>query len=277
MPGQNSLLSRLLVAAFVLCLGTSAHAEKRVALVIGNSAYQDAPNLPNPAADARLMADTLTSLGFFVVGGGALVDLTKTGFDEALVAFDHELAGADVALFYYAGHGVETHGLNYLVPVDAHPADEGDVLMQGVGMAGVLAEMEKSGAKLNLVLLDACRNNPFRGRGVRSRTGGLAQMQAPPGTLISFSTQPRSVALDGHHGHSPYTRAVAAIIRHQGYGLFRTFNEVGLAVERETHGRQLPWLASSPIATRFYFAGQATAAGVAPASEAELGLRPIRN
>lgn len=277
MPGQNSLLSRLLAAAFVLCLGTSAHAEKRVALVVGNSAYQDAPNLPNPAADARLMAETLTSLGFFVVGGGALVDLTKTGFDEALVAFDRELAGADVALFYYAGHGVETHGLNYLVPVDAHPADEGDVLMQGVGMAGVLAEMEKSGAKVNLVLLDACRNNPFRGRGVHSRTGGLAQMQAPPGTLISFSTQPRSVALDGHHGHSPYTRAVAAIIRHQGFGLFRTFNEVGLAVERETHGRQLPWLASSPIATRFYFAGQATSVGVAPASEAEQGLRPIRN
>ncbi|QPF83496.1 caspase family protein [Bradyrhizobium genosp. L] len=270
MFGRNSLLSRLIVAAFVLCVGGAAHAEKRVALVVGNSAYRDAPNLPNPAADAKLMAETLTSLGFFVVGGGALVDLTKGGFDEALTAFSRELAGADVALFYYAGHGVETHGLNYLVPVDAHPADEGDVFMQGVGMAGVLAQMEKSGAKINLVLLDACRNNPFRGHGVRSKTGGLAQMQAPPGTLISFSTQPRSVALDGHHGHSPYTRAVAAIIRHQGYGLFRTFNEIGLAVERETHGRQLPWLASSPIAARFYFAGQSPAA-------AEQSPRPIRN
>jgi len=264
MPGRNSILSRLIVAALAMCLGTSAHAEKRVALVIGNSAYQGAPNLPNPAGDARLMSDTLVSLGFFVVGGGALVDLTKNGFDEAVRAFGHELAGADVALLYYAGHGVETHGLNYLVPVDAHPADEGDVLMQMVGLASVLAQMEQSGAKVNLVLLDACRNNPFRGRGVRSTTGGLAQMQAPPGTLISFATQPRSVALDGHHGHSPYTRALAAIIRHQGYGLFRTFNEVGLAVEKETHGRQLPWLASSPMATRFYFAGQG-----APAVQAE--------
>ncbi|MBR0799457.1 caspase family protein [Bradyrhizobium jicamae] len=256
MPGRNGLLSRLIVAAFVLCLGTAAHAEKRVALVIGNSAYQDAPKLPNPAADARLMSDTLSTLGFFVVGGGALVDLTRSRFDDALRAFGRELAGADVALFYYAGHGVETHGLNYLVPVDARPADEGDVFEQLIGMADVLGQMEKSGAKVNLVLLDACRNNPFRGRGVRSTSGGLAQMQAPPGTLISFATQPRSVALDGHHGHSPYTRALAAIIRHQGYGLFRTFNEVGLAVERETHGRQLPWLASSPMATRFYFAGQ---------------------
>ncbi|WP_044589375.1 caspase family protein, partial [Bradyrhizobium sp. LTSPM299] len=257
MFGRNGILSRLIVAAFVLCAGTAAHAEKRVALVVGNSAYQAAPKLPNPAGDARLMSDTLLSLGFFVVGGGAQTDLDKAGFDHALQAFGRELIGADVALFYYAGHGVETHGLNYLVPVDAHPDDEGDVFMQMVGMAGVLDQMEKSGAKVNLVLLDACRNNPLRGRGVPSTSGGLAQMQAPPGTLISFATQPRSVALDGHHGHSPYTRAVAAIIRHQGYGLFKTFNEVGLAVEKETHGRQLPWVASSPIAARFYFAGQA--------------------
>jgi len=281
MSGRNGILSRLIVAAFVLCIGTSAQAEKRVALVIGNSAYRSAPQLPNPAGDARLMSDTLASLGFLVVGGGAQVDLTKPGFEAALQTFGRELAGADVALFYYAGHGIETHGLNYLVPVDANPTDEDDVFMQGIGMAGVIDQMEKSGASINLVLLDACRDNPFRDRGAHSRTGGLAQIQAPPGTLISFATQPRSVALDGDNGHSPYTRALAKTIQHRGYGLFRTFNEVGLAVEKATRGRQLPWLASSPIATKFYFAGgpapqavqasltsEATAAQSRPSDEA---------
>jgi hypothetical protein len=256
MTSRIGLLSRLIVAAFLACAGTAAHAEKRVALVIGNSAYQTVEKLPNPTADAKLMSDTLLSLGFFVVGGGAQLDLDKDGFDAALRKFGTELIGADVALFYFAGHGVETHGLNYLVPVDAHPADGGDVFIQTVGMAGILDQMEKSGTKINLLMLDACRDNPFRNRGVNSTTGGLAQVQAPPGTLISFATQPRSVSFDGEDGHSPYTRALAATMQHPGFGLFKTFNEVGLAVEKATHGQQLPWLSSSPIAGSFYFAGK---------------------
>src|ERR1700686_3542697 len=244
MAGRIGIVSRLMVAAFLMCAGlpSAAHAEKRVALVVGNSAYRTVPTLPNPAADAKLMSDTLLSLGFFVVGGGAQLDLDKAGFDEALQKFGSELIGADVALFYYAGHGVETHGLNYLVPVDAHPADEGDVFMQMVGMSALLDQLEKSGTKINLVLLDACRDNPFRDRGVRSTTGGLAQMQAPSGTLISFATQPRGVSLDGDDGHSPYTRALAATMQHPGFGLFKTFNEVGLAVEEATGGQQLLWV-----------------------------------
>ncbi|WP_426611028.1 caspase family protein [Bradyrhizobium sp. McL0616] len=256
MASRIGLVARLIGAALLACIATAAQAEKRVALVIGNSAYQTVARLPNSAADARLMSDTLLSLGFFVVGGAAQVDLDKAGFDRALQAFSQELIGADVALFYFAGHGVETHGLNYIVPVDAHPADEGDVFVQAVGLAGVLDQMEKSGAKINLMLLDACRNNPFSGQGLRGDAGGLAQMQAPPGTLISFATQPRSVALDGDNGHSPYTRALADAMQQQGHGLFRTFNEMGLAVEKATHGQQLPWVASSPIATSFYFAGK---------------------
>src|SRR5258708_40376558 len=108
MASRIGIMSRLMVATFLLIAGasTAAHAEKRVALVIGNSAYQAAPQLPNPAADARLMSDTLLSLGFFVVGGGAQIDLDKAGFDDALQKFGTELIGADVALFYYAGHGV---------------------------------------------------------------------------------------------------------------------------------------------------------------------------
>ena len=261
-------LSRLLIAALLLCACTAAHAEKRVALVIGNSAYQTVPVLPNPVADAKLMADTLKSLGFFVVGGGAQLDLDKAGFGESLRKFANELTGADVALFYFAGHGVETHGLNYLVPVDAHPADEGDVFEQMVSMSDILDRIEKSGTRINLVLLDACRNNPFRDRGVRSTTGGLAQMQAPAGTLISFATQPRSVSFDGDDGHSPYTRALAEMMRHPGSGLFRTFNDVGLAVEKTTQGRQLPWLSSSPISGSFYFAGKPAAAEIKQVSTA---------
>jgi Caspase domain/Sel1 repeat len=258
MTGRIGIVSRLMVAAFLMCagMGTAAHAEKRVALVIGNSAYRTVPALPNPTADARLMSDTLLSLGFFVVGGGARLDLDKAGFDSALQEFGHQLAGADVALFYYAGHGVETHGLNYLVPVDAHPLDEGDIFVQAIGTAGILDQMEKSGTRINLVLLDACRDDPFRDHGAHSKPGGLAQMQAPPGTLISFATQPRSVSLDGDDGHSPYTKALAETMQRPGYGLFKTFNEVGLAVEKATGGSQLPWVSSSPISGNFYFAGK---------------------
>jgi len=258
MTGRIGIVSRLIFAAFLLCAGlpSAAHAEKRVALVIGNSAYQSVPRLPNPDADARLMSDTLLSLGFFVVGGSAQVDLDKTRFDAALQEFKTQLVGADVALFYYAGHGVETHGLNYLVPVDAHPQNEADVFSEMVSTSDILDQLEKSGTRINLVLLDACRDNPFRDHGVRSNTGGLAQMPAPIGTLISFATQPRSVSLDGDGGHSPYTRALVEAMQKPGYGLFKTFNDVGLAVEKATGGQQLPWVSSSPISGNFYFAGK---------------------
>src|ERR1700744_6082546 len=258
MTGRFGIMSRLIFAAFLLCAGLvpAAHAEKRVALVIGNSAYQTVPRLPNPDNDAKLMSDTLLSLGFFVVGGGARLDLDKSGFDAAVAEFSKELVGADVALFYYAGHGGDTHGLNYLVPVDAHPQDDADVFEQMVSTADILDRLEKSGTRINLVLLDACPDNPFAGHGVRSTTGGLAQMPAPIGTLISFATQPRSVSLDGDNGHSPYTRALVAAMQRPGSGLFKTFNEVGLAVSKATGGEQLPWVSSSPISGNFYFAGK---------------------
>ena len=174
------------------------------------------------------------------------------------------MAGADVALFYYAGHGVETHGLNYLAPVDAHPLEEADIFTQMIGMSGILDQLEKSGTRINLVLLDACRNNPFSGQGAHSTTGGLAQMPAPVGTLISFATQPRSVSLDGVDGHSPYTRALIDAMQRPGAGLFKTFNEVGLAVAKATHGEQIPWVSSSPISGNFYFAGKPATQAASP-------------
>jgi uncharacterized caspase-like protein len=113
--------------------------------------------------------------------------------------------------------------------------------------------MEGSRTRLNLVMLDACRNNPFAGRGLRAGGGGLGHMQAPEGTLISFATQPGNVALDGFDGHSPYSKVLAEIIRKPGLDLFQSFNQVGLAVKKATGGEQQPWVSSSPIEGVFYF------------------------
>jgi uncharacterized caspase-like protein len=249
-------LCRRLPSAFalLLALAAPAQADKRVALVVGNSAYVNVPRLDNPRNDARLMADTLRGLGFTVVGNAAQVDLDKAGLDVAVQSFGRQIQGADVALFYYAGHGVQVAGSNYLVPVNANPTREADVGFQMLDMNLVLQQMQGSGTKLNLVILDACRNNPFGGRGLRATDGGLAQMRAPTGTLISYATQPGNVAQDGADGNSPYTKALAATIRKPGLGIFEAFNEVGLAVQRTTGGAQQPWVSNSPIDGSFYFA-----------------------
>src|SRR5271169_2763796 len=145
-----------------------AVADKRVALVVGNGAYQHVARLTNPRNDAELMAETLRSLGFILIGDRAQVDLDKAGFDSAVQSFGNQLQGADVGLFYYAGHGVQVRGTNYLVPVSANPTREADVDFQMVDVALVLRQMEGSRTRLNLVMLDACRNNPFGGRGLRA-------------------------------------------------------------------------------------------------------------
>ena len=244
--------------ALVLLLVTrtaTAQAERRVALVIGNGQYHAVPRLANPTHDAQLIADTLTGLGFTLVGGQAQLDLDKVAFDRTVQAFGNALQGASVAFFYYAGHGVQIRGANYLVPVSANPTKEADVDFQMVNVDLVLRQMEGAGTRLNLLILDACRNNPLAGRGVRATGGGLAQMQAPEGTLISYATQPGNVAQDGTDGHSPYTRALASALRTPGLDVFAVFNETGLAVKKRTGGAQQPWVASSPLEGTFYFAG----------------------
>lgn len=248
------ILSALLFAA---CFVSPAAAEKRVALVIGNSAYQSVPRLENPANDAQLVADTLQRLGFTLVGGGAQVELDKAAFDRAVQRFGNQLIGADVALFYYAGHGIQLRGTNYLVPITANPARETDVDFQMVDAALVLRQMDGAGTKLNIVILDACRNNPFGGRGLRGSDGGLAQIRAPEGTLLSYATQPGNVALDGADGHSPYTRALVETMQRPGLDVLQTFNQVGLIVKRATGSAQQPWVSSSPIDGSFYFSGAA--------------------
>jgi hypothetical protein len=260
------------LAGALVCLSAfPALADKRVALVIGNSAYQNVTALDNPTRDAALMAETLSGLGFTLVGGKAQLNLDKGAMDSAVQNFGHQVQGADIALFYYAGHGVQVQGSNYLVPVNANPTREADVDFQMMDANLVLRQMQDAGTKLNLVVLDACRNNPFGSRGLRSADGGLAQMRAPGGTLISYATQPGAVAQDGSDGHSPYTRALAATLKQPGLDIFQTFNRVGLAVQRDTGGSQQPWVSSSPIDGTFYF--------VAPAAQPPApgqGADPLR-
>src|SRR3984957_14427581 len=259
MVSRNQLA--LVVGLLALATTAPATAEKRVALVVGNSAYQNVTPLDNPSKDAGLMADTLTQLGFTLGGGRAPLDLDKTAMDNAVQNFGRQVQGADVALFYYAGHGVQVAGSNYLVPVNANPTREADIDFQMVDVNLVLRQMQGSGTRLNLVILDACRNNPFGARSLRSSDGGLAQMRAPEGTLISYATQPGSVAQDGSDGHSPYTKALATTIKQAGLDIFQTFNQVGLAVKRQTGGSQQPWVSSSPIDGSFYFVAPAGVAG----------------
>lgn len=245
--------------AVIALLGQSsagaAAPEKRVALVIGNGAYRNAPTLKNSVNDAKLMAEAFSALGFRLIGDGPLTDIERPAMEQAIRAFGKALREGAVGVFYYSGHGLQVKGINYMAPVSAKVASESDVKYELVDVGFVLDEMGNAGNRLNIVILDACRNNPLSTSGVRSVGDGLATMTAPAGTAIAFATQPGNVARDGIGSHSPYTEALVKAIRTPGLDLFDTFNEVGLAVKRATDGRQQPWLSSSPIEGRFYFAG----------------------
>jgi hypothetical protein len=255
---QAGVARRLVALAILLSIAAFVPASaqqsgRRVALVIGNGAYRSVERLANPSNDARLVATTLQVAGFTLVGGGAQLELDKPEFDQMVQQFGKALQGADVALFYYSGHGMQVQGSNWLVPVDANPTGPKDLDFQMIDANLVLRQMEDAGTKLNLVILDACRNNPFALRGVRASGGGLAEMHAPEGTLISYATQPGNVAADGDTADSPYTTALVDAIRQPGVDVFHIFNQVGLMVKQETAGAQQPWLASSPISGNFYF------------------------
>ncbi len=233
--------------------------DRHVALVIGNFAYQHVPRLANPGNDATLIASNLHQIGFALVGGAVQENVDKATFDKLVQDFGRAIQGADVALFYYAGHGMQVDGKNWLVPVDANPTRPQDLAFQMEDADLVLQQMNGAGTRLNLVILDACRNNPFTMLGSRAVQGGLAQMQAPEGTMISFATQPGNVAQDGSGADGPYATALAASIRQPGLDIFHVFNRVGLTVKRATDGAQQPWVSSSPIDGEFYFTPSETA------------------
>ena len=230
-----------------------AWASTRVALVVGNSGYdpKHAPELLNPVNDAQLMARSLETSGFEVQ---LVTDADQAAMKEAIKTFGKRLveAGGDtVGLFYFAGHGVEDRGQNYLIPLGAEIESELDFHTDAVLMDWVLARMEKAGNRLNVVILDACRNNPLEGRSLGG-SQGLAAMDAPSGSWIAYSASPNEVAVDGEGENSPYTAALAEALVVPGLKIEDVFKRVRVAVEEATNGQQTPWEHSS-LHGDFYF------------------------
>jgi hypothetical protein len=243
------------LAMLLLCgirLGWAELEPKRIALVIGNTDYQYVTALTNPRNDARLIAESLKAAGFTIVKGGAQLDLDTDGMRDALRAFGRLLNTNTVAVFYYSGHGIEYQGQNYLVPIDANPTSAAEIDLDLVSVDVLLHQVETTRNGMTIIVLDACRTNPFT-KGLKDISGGLAQMQAPRGTLVAFATQPGHSALDGKTENSPYARALAQEIRKPGVDVFNTFNEIARQVDDETLHQQTPWFSSSPIAGQFYF------------------------
>jgi Caspase domain len=270
-----------LLAAIVACLllVLPAAAEKRVALVVGNSAYVHANALPNPVNDAGDMAKALSGVGFDVILG---LDLSKSAFDGKVRDFARALEKADVGLFFYAGHGLQTAGKNHLVPVDAKLQVVRDLDFEAISLDFVLKQMELDrDGKINIVFLDACRDNPLarnlaRSLGTRSAAigQGLAQVEAGVGTFIAFSTQPGSVALDGEGRNSPFTAALVKDLRLPDRNLTAVMIEVRKDVLAVTGGRQVPW-DQSALTGDFYFQ-LAAAPGTLPRPDADAVQRRLR-
>ncbi|MDH6263031.1 caspase family protein [Bradyrhizobium sp. BR13661] len=239
------LIAAMSLAALVFS-GNAALADKRVAFVVGNAAYQNVPQLPNPAIDAKSMAQVLRSVGFDVVEGA---NLTRDAMTAKLIEFGKKSEGADVALFFYAGHGIAVNGTNYLLPVDADLKSEMDVKLGAAINVDLTLEQTMADAKVKLVFLDACRDNPFAAKirsakATRSVTvsSGLAEMKSGEGTLIAFATGPGQTALDGEAGaNSPFTRALVSNIASPGVEIQQAMTKVRAQVNYETNRTQLPW------------------------------------
>jgi hypothetical protein len=256
-------LSRVAAVGVLAWLGSTcmALADARIALVIGNASYKIGA-LANPRNDAALMADTLREVGFEVT---TLSDATKDQMKQALLAFSRKLreTGA-VGLFYYAGHGIQLRGDNFIVPVDADIQNETEAEFLALNVNEFLAAMERTSNQINIVILDACRNNPFA-RSFRSAARGLATVDAPRGTYIAYATAPGQVALDGDKGNSPYASALARAIKIPGLTIEDTFKQARREVLKATADQQVPWETSSIVGS-FYFAGAAEKPAVAAAA-----------
>lgn len=272
----------LIVALSVLGIlagADSASAGKRVAFVVGNGAYKSVTPLPNPPIDAKSMASLLRNVGFDVVEG---INLNRDKMTERLIEFGKRAQGADVAMFFYAGHGIAVDGTNYLLPIDVDIKSEMDVKLGNAINIDVTLDQTMGDAKVKLVFLDACRDNPFatkirsaaRSRSVTVHTG-LAEMKSGEGTLIAFATGPGQTASDGQQGsNSPFTRALLANIAQPGVELQQAMTRVRAQVNEETSKGQLPWGHTNLIGSVYLNpvavpAGSPDAAADAPTSMAK--------
>src|ERR1700760_3779839 len=239
-------LTVILCLICMLFTADAAKADRRVAFVVGNGTYKNVAQLPNPPIDSKAMEAVLRNVGFEVVEG---TNLTRDKMTEKLLDFGKKAQGADIAVFYYAGHGIAIGGTNYLLPVDADIKSEMDVKLGSAINIDLTLDQTMSDAKVKLVFLDACRDNPFAAkiksnsatRSVNVQTG-LAEMKSGEGTLIAFATGPGQTALDGQEGNnSPFTRALLANLTQPGVEIQQAMTKVRAEVNEETNKNQLPW------------------------------------
>lgn len=238
----------ILAFLFLLASFANASAERRIALVLANADYAHLPTLKNAVGDGEAVAEKLKSLGFEVVSG---FDQSKAETQSTMARFAKAVRGADLALFFYAGHGVQVSGRNYLLPVDAVLEDETSLDFETVSLDFVLRQLSRE-TKTRLVFLDACRNNPLSERkgGFANAKQGLAEVQfedGGTGTLIAFATSPNEVAYDGNGEHSPFTEALIDHLGDENVQLTTVMTRITGAVHKATGGRQRPWMNASLI------------------------------
>jgi hypothetical protein len=239
----------------------SQGAEQRVALVIGNSNYQNAAQLANPGNDAQSMAELLNTAGFEVISA---TNLTQNDMVRVVQDFSAKVAAHGpntVAMVYYAGHGVQLEGENYLIPIDAKVASPSELVGDSLRLVDVMATLEAIPSRIRIVMLDACRNNPFPS--VVDAGRGLAIVDAPNGSIVGYSTAPGTEAQDGSDGHSPYTSAFLRLAREPNLPIEQLFKRVRLEVNHATEGVQTPWESSS-LTSEFFFFGDTAVAATRP-------------
>jgi len=243
---QSCVLAAMLVWAVLVQVAAPAAAaepaagESRVALVIGNAAYAQEP-LRNPVNDARAMATALRRLGFTVL---LHENAGKAAMERAVLDYGRRIAAGGVGIFFYAGHGMQVRGRNYLVPVDAQIDEEAKTRVAAVDLDLLLEQVAEARNRVNVVILDACRNNPFEAR-LRGRSQGLAAVDAARGTLIAYATAPGSVASDGGGRNGLYTEALLKALEQPGLKVEEVFKRVRVEVSQRSNGTQTPWESSS--------------------------------
>ena len=262
----------LSLLAAMTCLAGATMAQPRIALVIGNSDYrQSGWDLPNPVKDADLISQTLQQIGFEVV------EVKNATEDEMEVAFQDygerlKAAGTDaIGVFYYAGHGVQSEGLNYLVPVDANARTEQDLWRQAPRLGDALQYINSAGNSVNFVILDACRNNPLPSAS-RDLSGGLAPVGRARGLLIAYATEPGFTAFDGENQHSPFTEALAAVLPTDGLIAEQVFKRVADRVSTATEGAQTPFYNSGLTGEDICFAQCMAGGGISSAEQTVFDL-----
>ena len=291
---MNSLGRIFIGLALTFCtplsLATPASAQKRIALIVGNSAYAHAPQLPNPQNDAVDIQSALRALGFEIILG---VNADRAQFAKLLKQFGDAIAVSDETLFFYAGHGMQAKGVNYLIPIDAKVRSEQDLEQESVSLDLVLRQMQRAATRI--IMLDACRDNPFAGvfaqgtgtpgtsaQGTRAigPAAGLAVSTASElGTFIAYATQPGNVARDGEGRNSPFTDKLKVHLPTSGQSVTDLMMRVRNEVASETNGAQIPW-EHSALSRKFYFrpgTEVTIAASSQKASEAAEAWSWIRN